>query len=33
MIINDTSSYRADIMPYGGIDKSGARQRRSKVSC
>jgi acyl-CoA reductase-like NAD-dependent aldehyde dehydrogenase len=24
VIINDTSSYRADIMPYGGIDKSGA---------
>ena len=22
--INDTSSYRADHMPYGGIDKSGA---------
>jgi len=24
VIINDTSSYRADLMPYGGIDKSGA---------
>jgi acyl-CoA reductase-like NAD-dependent aldehyde dehydrogenase len=24
IIINDTSSYRADLMPYGGVDKSGA---------
>lgn len=24
VIINDTSSYCADRMPYGGIDKSGA---------
>ena len=24
VIINDTSSYRADLMPYSGIDKSGA---------
>jgi acyl-CoA reductase-like NAD-dependent aldehyde dehydrogenase len=32
VIINDTSSYRADIMPYGGIDKSGAGREGPKFA-
>ncbi|MFJ8063651.1 aldehyde dehydrogenase family protein [Psychrobacillus sp. NPDC096426] len=32
VIINDTSAYRADIMPYGGIDKSGAGREGPRFS-
>ncbi|SDM35087.1 aldehyde dehydrogenase family protein [Bacillus sp. OK048] len=32
VIINDTSAYRADIMPYGGIDKSGTGREGPKFA-